>query len=64
MATRVVGAETWKREAVITASGAVVSWTMFSQKPKRVHLGYAIGVVKDDHARVNWDWKGLRDAKA
>lgn len=59
MATRLVGPVCWKVQCAITLSGAVVSWTILARKPKRVHLGYAMGVVKDDHVRLDWDWNGM-----
>jgi len=63
MATRVIGAEAWKLDAVITADGVVVSWLTHIQRPRRVQLGFAMGCVKGDDAGIDWDWKGLRDAE-
>ncbi len=65
MATRVMGSEVWKLDAAVTADGVVVSWLIHTiQRPRRVQLGLAMGCVKGDDARIDWDWTALRDAKA
>ena len=55
----VVGSEAWRTTVVITANGATVAWTIQARRPKRVHLGYAMGCVKGDDSEIDWDWKGM-----
>ena len=48
-ATRVVGQEVWKAEALLPERGAAIGYT---QRRRRVSLGLAMGTVKDDDLRV------------
>ena len=52
-ATRMVNREVWKAQAFTISSGAVIGYTgKRGQQRKRVHLGYAMGCVKEDHATL------------
>ena len=49
-ATRVVGQEVWKTEALLTEGGAVIGYT---RRRRRVSLGLAMATVKDDDSRID-----------
>lgn len=59
MATLLVGPVFWKVRCAVTAGGTAVSWTILGRKPRRVQLGFVMGVVKEDFPPIDWDWKGM-----
>lgn len=50
-ATRVVGREVWKAEALLTEAGVSIGYV---QRRRRVSLGLAMGTVKDDDPVIEW----------
>ena len=48
-ATRVVGREVWKAEALLTEGGDSIG---YDQRRRRVSLGLAMGTVKDDDSVI------------
>lgn len=59
MATLLVGPVFWKVRCAVTAGGTAVSWTILGRKPRRVQLGFVMGVAKEDFPPIDWDWKGM-----
>jgi hypothetical protein len=51
-ATRVVGREVWKAEALLTEAGDSIGYV---QRRRRVSLGLAMGTVKDDDSVIEWE---------
>jgi hypothetical protein len=47
---------------IILPNGCVVGYRVDKGTIRRVHLGYAMGNVKEEDSTVDWDWKGMMRA--